>query len=594
VTPTRNEKGDYVFSIKAEGMPPMEVKILATVGGGHMAGGGTQSFFEEAPDGTVRFLPFDFIRREATWFVQLRRDKTWTPVSRDISFRNDLANWPPNRVLGTLTEFSNCQNCHGSQITVDYDKQTHKYDTRFQTLQINCESCHGPGKRHVEIVSKPGFEKTADIGMQALATLSKDQSLNVCFQCHATKDVIREEQFLSGARLEEFFSLKLPLFQETYTPDGRVKAFGYQSTQLYSGCYLNGSMTCVDCHDPHSQSYRDIAGHPLEGRFANEQCTSCHASKGLNPEKHSHHRPESPGNNCIGCHMPYLQHKGVGEHLVYTRSDHSIPVPRPAFDQSVGIENACQKCHANRDLAWQQKWITEWWGQIKPHHHAIENAFEAEGVQDPVEARKLLVDPKAGHPMAQMAGLVNYTKRFLHPNMMAPDPALLAALKEFAQSPDLDLKAMALAVLHVNFGDDPAVLSVIQTETKKLGTDEAAVKNRWAIIADYLGGEFGSRGQMDHAISCFQRSLEINPENIVTISHLALAQLRAGNAEKAVATLEAGLKLRPEKAILHFELAQTYAQLKKPSEAIKELEQGLQYAPDDERARSLLERLRQP
>ena len=68
----------------------------------------------------MRFLPFDFVRKENVWFVQRRRDMTWVPVSSDLSLDEDLANWPPRRVLGTLTEFSNCQNCHGSQISARY------------------------------------------------------------------------------------------------------------------------------------------------------------------------------------------------------------------------------------------------------------------------------------------------------------------------------------------------------------------------------------------------------------------------------------------------------------------------------------------
>jgi len=99
--------------------------------------------------------------------------KTWVPISKEISFETDLANWPPNRVLGTLTEFSNCQNCHGSQIAVSYNERQRKYETHYQSLTINCESCHGPGKRHIEIVSKAGFEKAVDIGMEPLATLSR-------------------------------------------------------------------------------------------------------------------------------------------------------------------------------------------------------------------------------------------------------------------------------------------------------------------------------------------------------------------------------------------------------------------------------------
>ena len=116
----------------------------------------------------------------------------------------DVGNWPPHRVLGTLTEFSNCQNCHGSQIAVRYDPQKRAYDTRYQSLTIDCESCHGPGKRHIEIASRNerrpltptlspgGGEGEAplssrrtlkgegeDIGMRVLATLSKDESLNI-------------------------------------------------------------------------------------------------------------------------------------------------------------------------------------------------------------------------------------------------------------------------------------------------------------------------------------------------------------------------------------------------------------------------------
>src|SRR5947207_760266 len=75
VTPTiRN--GEYIFSVEQEGLPRNEIKVYATVGGGHMYGGGTQSFFEKSADGTARFLPFDFIRRENLWFVQLRNDRT--------------------------------------------------------------------------------------------------------------------------------------------------------------------------------------------------------------------------------------------------------------------------------------------------------------------------------------------------------------------------------------------------------------------------------------------------------------------------------------------------------------------------------------
>jgi tetratricopeptide (TPR) repeat protein len=292
--------------------------------------------------------------------------------------------------------------------------------------------------------------------------------------------------------------------------------------------------------------------------------------------------------------MPYLQHQGVGDHVMYARSDHSIPVPRPGFDQSVGVENACQKCHRDKDLAWQENKMREWYGTLKPAHPAIANAIKAAAISNASEVAQLLLDPQAKHPMAQMAGLISFTKRFLRPDMDAIDPTVLAMLKAFATNVDLDLKSMALAALHVSFNRQPETRAFIAAETSKLGSLELAVRNRRAVIADYLGGEFASRGELSPAIVCFQRSLDIKPDNIVTISHLALAYLRAGESARAVAALETGIRLRPEKAVLRFQLAQTYVQLQRIPEAIGQLEHGLEYAPEDQTARQMLEQLRGP
>ena len=57
--------------------------------------------------------------------------------------------WPPLRPIGTVDRFANCQECHGSQILTELDPGT-GYTTSYTTLQVNCESCHGPARRHVE------------------------------------------------------------------------------------------------------------------------------------------------------------------------------------------------------------------------------------------------------------------------------------------------------------------------------------------------------------------------------------------------------------------------------------------------------------
>jgi tetratricopeptide (TPR) repeat protein len=593
ITPITNQQGELIFIVQPEGAPPMEIKAEAAVGGGHMQGGGTQSFFTGRADGTMRFLPFDFIRQENTWFVQLRKDLTWVPVNNEIALQTDLANWPPHRALGTATEFSNCQNCHGSQISLRYNATAHRYETRFLSLKINCESCHGPGKRHIEIVSRPGFEKQPDIGMAALATISKDASLMVCFQCHANKDAIREEDYLPGASLEEYFSLKLSLLGNSpFRVDGRVRSFDYQGNHLFSDCYLNGSMTCVDCHEPHGQGYRDVFSRKLIGRFDDGQCTGCHASKALAPEQHSHHQRDSAGHLCVSCHMPYLQHQGVGTHLVYSRADHTIPIPRTEFDQQLGIENACQKCHRDKDLAWQSRKVKEWYGEIKPHNPTIAGLLKARDETDPQAAAKLLLLPDAAHPMAQAAGLGAWIERFLRPDSNAASPELLTRLKALAQSSDLDLKALGLMALHVGYDQRPDVREFLVAQIKSLGPREDAVRSRWAIAADTVGNLQVGRGDLPGAIRCLEKSVEIKPDNYVTLSHLALVRLRSGDAEAAIARLKQAIQLKPDKAVLHFQLAQTCAQLGRTADAIQSLEEGLKHAPDDPTAQAMLRRLR--
>jgi len=131
-----------------------------------------------------------------------------------------------------------------------------------------------------------------------------------------------------------------------------------------------------------------------------------HASKALAPERHSHHQRDSPGNRCTACHMPFLQHQGVGTQLVYSRADHTIPIPRPAFDRQLGLENACQKCHPDRELSWQEEKVKEWYGEVKPHHEMIGRLLKARDTTDPKAAEQLLLVPAAKHPMASIPDFV--------------------------------------------------------------------------------------------------------------------------------------------------------------------------------------------
>jgi tetratricopeptide (TPR) repeat protein len=290
--------------------------------------------------------------------------------------------------------------------------------------------------------------------------------------------------------------------------------------------------------------------------------------------------------------MPFLQHQGVGAHLTFARSDHTIPVPRPAFDQQLGIENACQKCHRDKEIAWQEEKVKEWYGGIKPHHELIANLTKAGNIADPATAARLLLKPAAKHPMAQTAGLAAWIEHFLRPGMAEADPAVSEPLMAFSKSSDPDLKALALMALQIGFEQVTTVRALLEEELRKPGAQSESVRNRWAVAMDNFGTACGARGDLSTALLCLKKSLEVKPDNFVTMSHLALAYLRIGETREAIQWLKNAIQVKPSHAVLHFQLAQTYAQLRQIPQAIAAFEEGLKYSPDDPKAKRMLEQLR--
>jgi tetratricopeptide (TPR) repeat protein len=548
VTPLVDEDGRYEFVVRQDGEEPQVVTVAGVIGGGHMEGGGTQGFVTEFPDGTVRFLPFDFSKQGGVWFCNTnsRTDRGWIPIDVSVSL-DECADWPPIRILGTESNYANCQECHVAQIDVVFDTSTEMYSTRVTTLAIDCESCHGPMAEHVKRSDPDRIVEEEDIAVDALATLSKNASLQICFRCHALKDVMQPGYF-PGKPLLDYYSIGLqPLGESALYPDGRVRTFAYQGNHRYSDCYLNGAMTCVDCHDPHTQQYRDIWGRALDGRFADEQCTDCHPSKAERPEEHTFHEPGAEGSRCIDCHMPYLQHPELGDELRFARSDHTIPIPRPGSDDRMGIVNACalSGCHPDSSVGALEAVMQEWYGELKPRKPIVDALLHFDQL-DQAGAAAVLLDSAAGFPAAQVEAVGAFVTRFLTPNMSRSDPSVEQSLRRLARTEDIDLRATALSALHLAWGDNEDTRSFL---AETLRGAESALRARWATALGTFGDTYFGSGDWQQAIECYDKALEVRPESAAILMNLGLAQAYAGDHEAAVTSLRRSIALDPRQPL---------------------------------------------
>ncbi len=114
-----------------------------------------------------------------------------------------------------------------------------------------CESCHGPGSRHVQGGGGRG---------KFIVNPGKDAA--ACYRCHL--------------ELQALFNLP----QHHPVPEGR--------------------MNCVQCHDPHGSDIKKAAGGLAMARL-NQSCTTCHREQ-TRPKVFEH---EALREGCIVCHQPH-------------------------------------------------------------------------------------------------------------------------------------------------------------------------------------------------------------------------------------------------------------------------------------------------
>ena len=145
-----------------------------------------------------------------------------------------------------------------------------------------------------------------------------------------------------------------------------------------------GFMQCSDCHNPHTGKTR-AAG--------NDVCAQCHATAKYETTAHHFHPPTSEGAKCVSCHMPTTTYMQIDP-----RHDHSLRIPRPDLTVRIGVPNACNRCHTDRDARWAVERLRSH-NKSAPGFQRFAGSFAADDRRDPGAADSLATianDPSLG------------------------------------------------------------------------------------------------------------------------------------------------------------------------------------------------------
>ena len=223
--------------------------------------------------------------------------------------------YPPRPLKRPIRD--GCLKCHVTFATNrDFSGQGNQYDKAKMVLGVDCERCHRPAAKHV-IFHRENPEVKASKFMLKLDTLSRQQRLDACAQCHSgPRDAIIQGNsfsYLTGEVLDEYSRN-----YHTGQLDSELDVHGNQYGLLTSSqCFQQTEkLDCGTCHDPHKKQRGNIVAF-------NQKCMSCHSSSSVACTVEPIEL-DAMGNNCISCHMPNSPSKAMSVQL--TKDSLETPV----------------------------------------------------------------------------------------------------------------------------------------------------------------------------------------------------------------------------------------------------------------------------
>ncbi len=505
-----------------------------------------QQYLVDFPGGRLQATRVSWDSKANRWFLQYAGQKIHP---RDwLHWTGNGQNW------NTM-----CASCHSTNLQKNYHFDSDTYTTTWTDINVGCESCHGPGSRHISLVKSSAYaqgEREVNSGLVYSRDTLPRQQLNTCAPCHARKSDISANLLHSDELLDDL--IPQVISNEFYHADGQIREEDYEYGSFAQSKMFHLGVRCSNCHNPHSGQLV---------KKGNDLCMSCHLPK-YNTKEHTFHTVNTEASECVSCHMTSKVYMGND-----VRRDHSFRIPRPDQTAAFGTPNACNSCHANKSADWAAKAVEQWFGPKRPYHFS-DDLVPGSLLNEKSEAHLVALLADRMQPAIARATAASYLANIGTPSSAA---ALVAALK----AEQAMIRYHALRALG-EFSPD----SWLQAAVPLLRDKARAVRIAAADLFHQLPpGNIPATAQADYQKADAENRQYLEYQTDFAVGNVMLGdyELQGAKPVRAIQAYVRGLQKDSLMNYARFNLSAAYNTVGKNDEALKTLQEAAAIDPRNDR-----------